>query len=220
MPHEFLDIFARCREYTRTTIERMYAMYCATNHLVDVDAAGAFVECGVWRGGSIMVALLTLLQRGRADRDVYLYDTFDGMTDPTDDDVDYQGHHASAMLEHFGVQTYREICNVSLDDVRVAITHTGYPVDRVHFVEGDVEHTIPSVVPPTIALLRLDTDFYASTKHELVHLYPRLVPGGILIVDDFGHFAGARKAVLEYMQEHDLSWFLNRIDCTGRLVVK
>jgi hypothetical protein len=88
------------------------------------------------------------------------------------------------------------------------------------FIKGKVEETIPEQAPAQIALLRLDTDWYESTYHELVHLYPRLSPGGILIIDDYGHWAGARKAVDEYFAEHRLNLFLHRIDYTGRICIK
>ena len=97
---------------------------------------------------------------------------------------------------------------------------TGYDRARINFVRGKVEDTLPASAPAEIALLRLDTDWYESTSHELVHLYPRLVKGGILIIDDYGHFAGAKKAVDEYFQEYSIPIFFNRIDYTGRLAVK
>ena len=77
---------------------------------------------------------------------------------------------------------------------------TGYPPDRVRYVKGPVERTIPDRLPGgPIALLRLDTDWYESTRHELLHLFPLLSPGGVLIIDDYGHWSGARKAVDEYL---------------------
>lgn len=78
---------------------------------------------------------------------------------------------------------------------------------------------MPENAPEQIALLRLDTDWYESTKHELIHLTPRLVGDGILIIDDYGYWLGARKAVDEYLEENALPIFLNRIDNTGRIAV-
>ena len=95
---------------------------------------------------------------------------------------------------------------------------TGYPPEWVAYVEGLVEETITRSAPTRIALLRLDTDWYESTHHELVHLYPQLERGGVLIVDDYGHFAGARKAVDEYFADDPI--LLSRIDYTGRMAVK
>ena len=87
----------------------------------------------------------------------------------------------------------------------------------MHFVQGMVEETIPAGAPEKIALLRLDTDWYESTHHEMVHLFPRISDGGVLIIDDYGHWAGARRAVDEYFHEHNIAILLNRLDYTGRI---
>jgi O-methyltransferase len=107
-----------------------------------------------------------------------------------------------------------------LDIVMEAIESTAYPSEKVHYIKGMVEQTIPEFVPKKIALLRLDTDWYESTKHELEHLFPRLSKGGVLIIDDYGHWQGARKAVEEYLKKNDVKILLNRIDYTGRMGVK
>lgn len=93
---------------------------------------------------------------------------------------------------------------------------------KIKFIilKGKVEDTIPNVLPDTISLLRLDTDWYESTKHELTYLYPKLTKKGILLIDDYGYWQGSKKAVDEYIEEEKLSIFLNRIDLSGRLAVK
>jgi predicted O-methyltransferase YrrM len=108
----------------------------------------------------------------------------------------------------------------TLAEVQANMARTGFPAERTRFVQGDVGQTIPGEAPERIALLRLDTDWYESTRHELEHLYPRLQPGGVLIVDDYGHWAGAREAVDEYFAQHGIAILLNRIDYTGRIAVK
>jgi O-methyltransferase len=110
-------------------------------------------------------------------------------------------------------------CIASLDDVRANLLSTGYPANQIHFVPGKVEQTIPKTLPERLALLRLDTDWYESTKHELEHLYPRLSNDGVLIIDDYGHWRGAREAVDEFFlrSRHPL---LHRLDYTGRLMLK
>jgi hypothetical protein len=109
---------------------------------------------------------------------------------------------------------------VAAGEVRAALLSTGYPAERVHLVEGRVEDTLPAAAPDAIALLRLDTDWYAGTKHELETLYPRLSPGGVLILDDYGHYEGARRAVDEYFADAGGRPLLSRIDYTGRVGVK
>jgi hypothetical protein len=104
--------------------------------------------------------------------------------------------------------------------VKNVLYGTGYPVHKIHFVQGRVEETIPACAPDPISLLRLDTDWYASTKHELVHLFPRLSHGGVIIIDDYGHWKGSREACDEYFRSNGIPILLNRIDYTGRIALK
>ena len=76
-------------------------------------------------------------------------------------------------------------CRVSLDDVRQNMAKTGYPFDKYIFVKGKVQDILPNTLPDDIAILCLDTDWYESTKQEIIHLFPRLVSKGVIIVDDF-----------------------------------
>ena len=213
-----IEICRRVAPYTMTTPPRIYALIRAVEYVIARNIPGALVECGVWRGGSMMAAALTLLRRGITDRDLYLFDTFSGMTPPTDLDRKPSGERAADLLE-----TEARDADVwaiaSLEEVREAVLAVGYPPERIHFVEGPVEETLPGDAPGEIGLLRLDTDWYESTKHELVHLYPRLVHGGVLILDDYGFWQGARRAVDEYFDAHDEP-LLNRIDHTGRIGLK
>lgn len=207
-------LMARVRPFTMTSIERVTGLAHAVRYLVRARIPGAMVECGVWKGGSVMAVAFTLLELGEV-RDIYLFDTFEGMTPPTERDITYAGVTAAELLAS---PTGRMRCDAGMDQVRSAVASTGYPMDRVHLVPGRVEDTLPDRAPEHLALLRLDTDFYDSTSHELAHLYPRLSAGGVLILDDYGAWRGARQAVDEYF--HDAAVLLNRLDWTGRLVVK
>jgi hypothetical protein len=153
---DFVEIYGRCAAYTMTTIERMYALYKAIEYVVENDIPGDIVECGVWRGGSSMLAAITL-----------------------------ERLEASS-----------------------------------HLVKGKVEDTIPHGAPEQIALLRLDTDWYESTYHELCHLFPRVSKSGVLILDDYGRWEGSRRAVDRYLDETGESILLNRIDHSGRVGVR
>ena len=204
--------------YTMTNVERLIAIVDSIRHVVKNSVPGDVVECGVWRGGSSMAAALSLLDCGDTQRSLYLYDTFDGMNEPTVRDRDYSGVPAADQLRRTpkGQGIW---CDASEQDVRQNMTRTGYPMERIQFVRGPVEQTIPRVLPNEIAVLRLDTDWYESTKHELIHLFPRLSRGGILLIDDYGHWQGARCAVDEVMAQYP-HLFLHRIDYTCRLLVK
>jgi O-methyltransferase len=218
---EHISIIERVRPYTMTSFERLYALIEAVHYITRRAIPGSIVECGVWRGGSMMASALTLQGLGCSDRDLYLFDTFEGMPKPDAVDINYKGLPAMATFrEHQTSDDGSAFCHATLPDVQAAMASTGYDPLRVHFIKGKVENTIPLKSPDTIALLRLDTDWYHSTKHELEHLFPRLSLGGILIIDDYGHWRGARKATDEYLAQHAPSLFLNRIDYTGRLSVK
>lgn len=207
--------------YTMTSPERLFALCEAIRYVVRSKVEGAVVECGVWRGGSMMAAARTLIECKDFSRDLYLFDTFAGMAPPTERDVAIGGQSASDLLNsHKKTESDPVWCLATLEQVRNAMSATGYHADRIHYVTGKVEDTIPLHAPPKIALLRLDTDWYESTRHELEHLFPRLVRGGVLIIDDYGHWKGAREAVDEYLRTNGIKLLLNRIDYTGRIAVK
>lgn len=185
------------------------------DHFVDalqrLEVPGDIVECGVWRGGAMMIARAI-----RPDRIVWLFDTFDGMTAPTEAD-------GPKALARWNTKTTegRKWVAASLDEVQTNFERAGLlDMDRLRFVVGPVEKTlVAGPLPDRIALLRLDTDWHASTLASLVYLYPRLVPGGVLIVDDFGHWEGARRAVLQYFDAETLGQ-LEMIDYTAVVLVK
>jgi O-methyltransferase len=210
---------ATVRPFTMTSVERIAALLDATRHISLNKVPGAIVECGVWRGGSTMAALLTLKSLSDTSRDIYLYDTFEGMSPPTEKDVSCEGFTAAEQLG----KTPRGTglwCYASLEDVKANVFSTGYPESRIRFVRGKVEETIPATLPGPIALLRLDTDWYESTRHELEHLFPLLDPKGVLIIDDYGHWAGSRTAVDEFFKARRGQYFFHRIDYSGRLIVR
>ncbi len=216
---------AAVQGYTLTPPERVFMLCQAVRHVVAAGIPGAFVECGVWRGGSSLAMVRTLLEVGVTDRDVWMYDTFESMPDPDEVDVDVHGVPAAVyhqMLERGEDYDHATYDYLPFAEVRALLLRTGYPEERLHFVQGLVEDTIPGRAPAQVALLRLDTDYYSSTTHELTHLYPRVPSGGVLLIDDYGHFEGCRKAVDEHFGalaatgHHVL---LNRIDYSARLVV-
>ncbi|MCC6138367.1 MAG: class I SAM-dependent methyltransferase [Bdellovibrionaceae bacterium] len=213
--HEDREVFEFVKPYTLTSPERIISLRQAVKHIVDNRLEGSFVECGVWRGGSMMAVAKTLLYLNEKNRDLFLFDTYEGMSEPTALDVDHKGESAT---ENW--QTLNTWVAVSEARVKENILKTGYDASKIHLIKGKVEDTLPEKAPAKIALLRLDTDWYESTKHELEHLYPRLVQGGILIIDDYGHFKGSRQATDEYFARHGIKTFLHRIDYTARMIIK
>jgi O-methyltransferase len=216
----FESIYKQCTPYTLTGKLRMYALFQAVEYIVKSNINGSFVECGVWRGGSAMLTALTLIKHQNNERKLYLYDTFEGMSAPTDFDRDFKGRMAKKILDRNRLTTAPNAwCYADLNDVIKNMNSTRYPFGHIYFIKGKVEETIPQSLPETpIALLHLDTDWYESTKHELNYLFPLLVPNGVIIIDDYGHWEGCRKAVDEYFK--DQSILFNRIDYTGILGIK
>jgi len=207
------------KPYTLTSEERIAALLNAVRYITEHKIPGNIAECGVWRGGSMMVVARALMLYGDCDRHLYLYDTFEGMSAPTQRDKSLDGESAESLLnrdpEGTGIW-----CHALLEDVRANLLSTGYPEDKIHFIKGKVEETLPATLPDRLALLRLDTDWYESTKHELIHLFPLLNPRGVLIIDDYGHWQGARQATDEYFSERKLNLYLHRVDYTCRIAVR
>ena len=218
----FWRFFNTCQPFTMTSVERMYTLYQATTYVIENDIPGDFVECGVWRGGSSLMVAQVLHHHRVTDRHLYLYDTFEGMSEPTQEDLDFRGQKATVLLEAKKDEKETSVwCLANLADVKATMSTSEFPAANIHYIQGKVEATIPATLPAgLIALLRLDTDWYASTKHELTHLYPRLSERGVLIVDDYGHWEGCRKAVDEYFLKEKKRLLLQRIDYTGRLAIK
>ena len=215
------DIYSKVSEYTMTSPQRIHSLIEAVKYIERYKLPGDIVECGVWKGGSMMAVAETLKLLGCNDRDLYLYDTYEGMPPPGDLDRNPEGKPAVSLLETNPDKEANLVWAYStLETVKSNMETTGYPGTRIHYIKGKVEDSIPGMIPGQIALLRLDTDWYTSTLHELNHLFPRLVTGGILIIDDYGFWQGARKAVDEYFNTSSYPVYLHRIDDTGRLVIK
>lgn len=217
-PHHVDSSFAvayqRFRTETVVPWQGLYTAYQAARYVVERNIKGTIVECGVFKGGCSAIMVEAVARYGPPDREFYLYDTFAGMVKPTHvdrkgerirgDAIDRKGlrRNPEAMYHARQRGDHVDWCYGSIQEVRETLARTGYPQDRLHFIKGKVEDTIPDNMPEQVAVLRLDTDFYESTRHELIYLYPRLVIGGVLIVDDYEAWEGARKAVDEYFEAH------------------
>ncbi len=225
-PRDFDDrLIETIREvgpYTMLNKARLFGLVDAVRFVHRNKIDGAIVECGVWKGGAMMAVARTLMQEGHCDRDLFLYDTYEGFPNPGPEDVNWRGESASRIWKTLGIAGSRgsKWNYVRLEDVRKVMLRTGYDPERLHFVKGLVEDTIPECAPESIALLKLHTDFYASTRHILENLFPRLSPGGILIVDDYHWWGGTRRAVDEYLENNRLSLFLARVCVGGRMAQK
>lgn len=216
---EALAIIDYVSQRTMTPPLRVFGLVEAVRYVVGAGIPGDIVECGVWRGGSMQAVALALKNLDSTDRNLHLYDTYEGMTAPTEADVRIRDGRSAAELLAESSTEQRIWAHATLDDVEQGMAETGYPADRLRYHVGPVEETIPDDAPEQIALLRLDTDWYASTKHELEHLYHRIAPGGVLVLDDYGDWEGARRATDEFLATLDTPVLLMPLS-GGRIAVK
>ena len=178
-----LSIMDAARPYTVSSPERLAALCSAVEYVVRHELPGAFVECGLWRGGSLYAVALRLRQLGVTDRELIGFDTFSGMTEPTEHDVDYKGAPAAhpPILEALSRAANRVFGSpgpaqpgTARDEVFALIASSGYDPARIRLVEGAVEETLPEHAPDAVALLRLDNDWYESTRQHPQPPYPPL----------------------------------------------
>ncbi|MFL5739004.1 MAG: TylF/MycF/NovP-related O-methyltransferase [Flavisolibacter sp.] len=215
------SIIQKSEPFTMTSPERMFGLIEAVKYIQNNNIEGDIVECGVWKGGSMLAIAETLTRLNENNRKLFLYDTFEGMPPPSEADVSHMNQKAEDLLKtNEDKETNTVWAYSTLDTVKQTMMLSGYPEQKIQYVRGKVEETIPEVIPQKIALLRLDTDWYESTRHELIHLFPLLARGGVLIIDDYGYWKGARKAVDEYIASNHIRILLNRMDDTGRIAIK
>ena len=197
------------RPYTMTTPPRINALFQSMEYIRENGIKGDYVECGVWRGGNILGMMRYLEYHNNTEQNIWLYDTFCGMTPPESVDVDFMENKAADILDQV-------FCLNSLDEVKQALTHSNYPSEKVKYVIGDICETLllKENVPDKIALLRLDTDWYNSTKIELEVLWDKLEMGAPCIIDDYGHWQGCRKAVDEFFGNLPKTHQFEHIDYT------
>lgn len=219
---DHLETISRIKPFTMTTDERIYMLIKSVEYIIARNIPGDFVECGVWRGGSVMAIAQTLKNLGVTNRKIWLYDTFDGMTEPSESDLDWSGKIAKDVLlkqkkvdEKLNTHAF-----ASINAVKKNLRTIDYNFDNYIFVEGDVKETLMRNFPKSISLLRLDTDWYDSTLVELQQLFPLLEKDGIIILDDFGQWAGSRKAATEYFDSLDVKYLMNIVDKGARLIIK
>ncbi len=195
--------------FTMTSVERIQYLYDSLEYIRTNDTQGDIVECGVWKGGNIF-GIMEYLSYHKMTKKIWMYDTFEGMTKTTEFDVDCKGNSGSF---------WENKCQCSLSEVKKLLSESSYDQNLINYVEGDICKTLnfEKNIPKKISLLRLDTDWYESTKKELEVLYPKLIIGGVLIVDDFGHWEGSKKAVVEYFENN---FSFDRIDYTGIGLIK
>lgn len=204
---EFARLYRLVRPYTMSSNARLRGLYRGVRHVVTNEIPGDVVECGAARGGSAALMGLTL-NRLHARRRLWVFDTFEGLPPPTLDDPDFEI-----------AKLYTGECRGELDEVAGLFERLGI-LSNTRFVKGLFQKTLPACAVEKIAVLHVDGDWYDSVRVCLAQLYERVSPGGIIQIDDYGHWAGARKAVDEFMHQRAIDVPLERLDYTGRQFIK
>lgn len=204
---EFARLYRLVRPYTMSSNARLRGLYSSVRHVVMTNTPGDVVECGTARGGSAALMGLTL-NRLDSRRTLWVFDTFEGLPPPTLDDPDFE----TAKL-------YIGKCRGELDEVEALFQRLGI-LSSSRLVKGLFQKTLPACTVEKIAVLHIDGDWYESVRVCLDHLYDRVSPGGIIQIDDYGHWEGARKAVDEFLRQRAIDVPLRRLDYTGRQLIK
>ena len=213
--------YVRSNNLSMGSTQNLYATALACRYIVNMEIEGDFVECGVYRGGHSIIAA-EIFKRFGANKKVFLFDTFKGMTEPTEKDFKlYSGIPALLKYKANKNQDHVSWAYSSLGEVRNNFNKLKLEDSNVIFIEGDVLQTVPSSMNllKSISFLRLDTDWFDSTKIELDFLYPLLSKNGIIVIDDYGSWAGSNRATDEYFYSEKRPFF-SLIDGGARLGIK
>ena len=210
------------KKLSMTPIPRLITTVKACKYILDNNINGDFIECGVWRGGHAILAK-KIFEANGSNKNVFLYDTFSGMTKPQERDISYITKE-KAIIDYESNQKnhHNDWCYASLEDVKKNCIDAGLNMNEIHFIKGDVCETLNDKLnlPDKISIIRLDTDWYKSTIKELEVLYPILSKNGVLMVDDYGHWQGSKQAVDEYFDRKGFTPLLNLTDYSARICIK
>jgi hypothetical protein len=207
-PSEFSQHYRQIRKLTMCSNARLRGLHSAVKSVVARNIPGDIVECGTARGGSVALMGLTLKQLGEDGRTLWGFDTFEGLPPPTADDPDYEIAHL-----HTGT------CLGALEEVSASFASLGI-LDRAKLVKGLFQETLPTAPIEEIAVLHIDGDWYESVKTCLEQLYDKVADGGVIQIDDYGFWQGARKAVDEFFARRSITAELKRLDYSGRQFIK
>jgi hypothetical protein len=189
----------------------------AIKYILENNIGGAIIECGVQAGHIEDLWITELLKQNNTFRDIYMYDTFAGLVKPTEHDYTCENNTSLKMNADETLVYWKNSiiddktnawCYAPLDYVKNRLNATGYPQDKLHYIVGDVMETLKdkSNIPEKIAILRLDTDWYESSKYELEQMYNNVVPGGVIIFDDYYFWEGQRRATDEFFKSINVTY--------------
>jgi O-methyltransferase len=234
-----LELEVRDLRYKTGRFDDVICIIKYKNNKMDTDKAiffvnkleGAYVECGVYEGAHPKLCADLTLQNNLPIRNIYMFDTYEGLTEPGE--YDYTSD-ATLLYKMTREQVYNEWknnqkndvtngwCYCSLENVKKNVEQSGYPKDKLFYIKGDVCETLLNKenIPDKIAVLRLDTDWYESTKIELEVLYDKVVPGGVIIFDDYFHWDGQRRAVDDFFKNKGINVIVEKVNERVGCIIK
>ncbi len=209
-------------KYSMTPTIRIYNLLQALRHIKQKNIDGDLVECGVWKGGNVILFKKFLENELKnSNKKIFAYDTYEGMNQPSELDYNLTNKVSADILLKKEKNKNSNIWGISkIEEVKKNISENVKSLNDINFIKGEVEQTLnhEKNLPSKISLLRLDTDWYLSTKKELEVLYERVSSGGIVIIDDYGHWNGSKKAVDEFFSNKYV--WMHYVDYACRLIIK
>lgn len=205
-------LLSKVRPFTMVADAKLVDLARQVVAVLAMNIPGDFVECGVWRGGAAFLIADILRQAGVTGRKVWLFDSFEGL--PAPEAIDGQAALEYARDTHS--PRYRNNCQVSLEDVQDVAARLGL-TPHTEFVKGWFEHTLPACRNRvgTIAILRIDADWYSSVKSCLDNLYDQVADGGFVLFDDYYAYDGCALAVHEFLGSRGLSYRIESVYAEG-----
>jgi len=192
--------------HTMIGMKRLDNLQYCVQRVIDDRVPGDLIETGVWRGGACIFMRGVLKANGVTDRTVWVADSFAGMPETT------EGSHPCD--RELKLDTYNADLAIPVETVRRNFERYGLLDDAVRFLPGWFSETLPHAPINRLAVVRMDGDLYESTMDALVNLYPKLSPGGYVIVDDYV-ISGCRAAVHEFRDRHGITDPIEKIDDAG-----
>jgi hypothetical protein len=207
-------LFIMIRKNTMVTPKRLNNVYDLTEKIITENINGDLVECGVWKGGC--VAIMAYVQKKhKSYKKIWMFDSFEGLPEPTEED----GENAKIYAKNKNKGNLRSIkkCVGPLEDVKAIFKKLDLNWSQAVVKRGWFQETLPNANKELkeISLLRLDGDWYESTKICLDQLYTKVSKGGYIIIDDYYHWEGARKAIDEFLQKQKIKAKIIKIDNDG-----
>lgn len=211
---KFLAHFEQVRSKMMLSIERLYDLYLACQYVDKAAILGGVVEVGTWKGGALGMAILS---SANSERQIVGFDTYAGHFRPAADELDVRGH---SMRDRFDEAAERgeSWAEADVDECREFLVSLRAPSPSIDLVKGDVKETLKFWQPEPISILRIDCDWYLESLVSLEVLWPHVSMGGIVILDDYGHHSGQRRAVDEFFADRPLKF--THVDYSCLSVVK